>query len=850
MKYSKIAASLALTLFSASTLAAGPLFINEKTMEPYKWDTSKGPIPVWTDGGPIYPTKDGGEAQAYTVDYDGTVFLSIEQANLITAKAIAEWTNVETSTFQMEIKGTIESQIGIADVNETNVDEVYYVENGYGFWVNYDTDGQILEQYFGVPRDAVLGIAFPEWANEETGEITEATALMNGWFVDDTDTQGDMIAGVFTHEFGHAINMSHSQANGHLYYIANYVNPQFDGVPGCEGVNTYKNNQWEGALANPQWLETMFPYINPRSSAGTEQATVNIKDDIVNISDLYPTPAYKAEYGSISGTLYTKEGVEFSGINLVARNLDNPYEDVITQQAGNMTQGMVGPDGKFTINGLTPGGRYVLYIESIKAGGYPTEPTPVLSVQEYWNEGESSSPSQDNNCAFTEIIVEAGQTKELEMHFNGYTDGIQYTPLVNATVIDHSKNGKQALGTINEYLFMYDSTKKEVINFPQDINGVPMISAANTAMNKTATKAVGVSDFNASGIKTPAVWHINNQKITPLEDVSNGTCNINTASGRSSASIWGLDGKGEFAVGTSQLPLNGENECLTLSDRTIGVPTVWSTITGKAKLLNEELKYVDASWGNSKDVILMDGDQEGRRTIWVRADRISEDSSVITGTTNNFGQVAWVNGKLRDTYTEFGAYGTSVISADGQFVGFGTQREGFKIWNTKTDEVTNIGGLVHCEDVPLLDRVGNNYCDLYPKEMLWNSFGKYSLLLAMDANDDLSLISVRSGTVRTGITGGFYLEGAGWMSTGKFFAKQGVAEAQSLMMDSPFGISANGSEIYGGIAGARITFDVDADRAYVCESGQDVELSFPKQVIQAVKKGAEFGRCAHLNDQF
>ncbi len=220
---------------SSAALAGGPLYIHEPTMQPYKWDTSKGAIPVYTDGGPVIKNKDGVDVQTFTVlekglvfnlDItlpDGTVipagtvldrdytFLSIAQANAITAKAVGEWSAVETSTFEMSVQGTIEQQIGIKDVNQTNVDQIYSAVNGYGFWVNYDTDGQILEQYFGVPRSQVLGIAFPEWADEETGEILEATALMNGWYVGIDDTEGEMIAGVFTHEFGHALNMSHSQ---------------------------------------------------------------------------------------------------------------------------------------------------------------------------------------------------------------------------------------------------------------------------------------------------------------------------------------------------------------------------------------------------------------------------------------------------------------------------------------------------------------------------------------------------------------------------------------------------------------------------------------------------------------
>jgi hypothetical protein len=51
-----------------------------------------------------------------------------------------------------------------------------------------------------------------------------------------------------------------------------------------------------------------------------------------------------------------------------------------------------------------------------------------------------------------------------------------------------------------------------------------------------------------------------------------------------------------------------------------------------------------------------------------------------------------------------------------------------------------------------------------------------------------------------------------------------------------------------GLAGATITFDVDMNKAFVCKDGVDQEVSFPKQLIAEVKAGAEFGRCAHLND--
>ncbi|WP_338593243.1 hypothetical protein VXM60_09795 [Shewanella khirikhana] len=817
MKSTKIATAVSLAMLAGSAFAGGPLYIHDKTMQPYKWDTTKGAIPVYTDGGPVVPTKDGGTAQAFTIDYDGTAFLTIEQANKVTADAVAEWTNVATSTFAMTVQGTIAEKTGIADVNETNVDQIYNAENGYGFWVNYDTDGQILEQYFGIPRNQVLGIAFPEWANEETGEITEATALMNGWFVDVSDTEGKQVGGVFTHEFGHAINMSHSQANGHLTYMSAAYRPQYDGVPGCAGVNTYTS----ASQIAPDTIETMFPFINVRGAQGANQHTVNIKDDIVNISDLYPTPDYKASYGSISGTLYTKEGIEYSGVNMVARNLDNPLYDVITQQSGNLTQGKVGPDGKFVINGLTPGGRYVLYIESINAGGYPTRQTAIVSEPEYWNDGESANPATDNACAVTPIVVAGGETKEVSMYFNGYTDGIQYTPLVQAFITDLSKNGKQGMGQAGTTPFLYDSTKKAVFELHPAGAAVQVGSAA---MNKNATKASVMADFTGNGIGEAAIWDLNSNKLTPIGDLNGNTCGGSGQSGTNSSYPWDMDDTGDTVVGTGYIDVDGNGSCQSSGKGEV-VPFKWTKKGGMKQLPYELPGFVQ----------------------WVRADRVSGNGETVTGTNSGYKQVAWVNGEFVDTYSRFGARDSSAISRDGKRIAFGSS-EGVKVWNTATDEMEMLGSLRWCEQVPFNHFFYGDLCAQgYTHEMLVPLVGVPPMVL-LDATDDLSMISVRAGGFFTGFMGGLYIDGMGWISLEQFFGKQGVVEASQITMDNPFALSANGSEMMGGLAGATITFAVDQNKAFVCDNGTDRELSFPKQVVQAVQAGAEFGRCAHIND--
>ncbi|MEJ2256445.1 MAG: matrixin family metalloprotease, partial [Woeseiaceae bacterium] len=306
MKASAIKYTAVLAMLAGTAHAAGPLYTTDTNPPvPLKWDMSNGPIPVYTDGG-----------DAFAFDYDGvTPFITVERANEITQFAFDQWNDVATSTFEAQIAGTIESQTGIADVTGANAEQIYFVENGYGFWVNFDTDGSILEEYFGVSRDAVLGIAFPEFS-DGNGNIIEATAVLNGWYVSEDDIDGNWVAGVFSHEFGHAINLSHSQVNGPMVYNSYTYAPRYPGVPGCGLDPVYR---WDyppnvAGRADPNWIETMYPFINSIAESGAAQSTVDHPDDQAAISNLYPTGDYLATTGSISGTLRLKDGTtEYSG---------------------------------------------------------------------------------------------------------------------------------------------------------------------------------------------------------------------------------------------------------------------------------------------------------------------------------------------------------------------------------------------------------------------------------------------------------------------------------------------------------------------------------------------------------
>ena len=83
----RIAYVVSLLLAAASMAeAAGPLLTTDKpgNPQPLRWDTTQGPIKVYTDIGD------------FAYQSDGTVFLNNDQADRITAFALTQWSNVAT----------------------------------------------------------------------------------------------------------------------------------------------------------------------------------------------------------------------------------------------------------------------------------------------------------------------------------------------------------------------------------------------------------------------------------------------------------------------------------------------------------------------------------------------------------------------------------------------------------------------------------------------------------------------------------------------------------------------------------------------------------------------------------
>ena len=813
---------LALLLASGSAQAAGPLYtyVDNGVVKPFLWDTSRGTVPVWTDGG-----------GAFTYDVDGvTPFITIERANEITAFAVKQWSDVPTSTFSAAIAGTIESQTGIADVTGANATEMYGVERGYGLWVNYDTDGSILEEYFGVSRNSVLGIAFPEFA-DVNGHITEAKAVLNGWFVDVKDTNGDMVAGVFTHEFGHAINLSHSQVNGYIAYSSQSYAPIYQGVPGC-GLTPYL--RWSSPAstpnrADPAWIETMYPFIDTLTvrqgdgkNAGREQSTVDTADDVAGISNLYPTPEYLSSRGSITGVLRLKDGrTEYSGINVIARNVANPMVDAVSAMSGDQTQGQLGPDGRFTLRNLTPDAQYQVYIEEIVAGGYPTTPMRLLSEQEYWNAAEGTDPATDLACDATSITAEAGVTQTADIYLNGYQQGVQFTPIVEAFLTDLSKDGRKSAGVANTTAFLWDVDKGFTV-LPSGL------LANNGSMTRNGQKMLVNADLDGNGISSAVLWS-QNGAVLDLGSLNGDTCGGSGSIGKSSSYGWAVDDSGKTAVGTAYVDTNGDGSCQS-SFRGEILPFIWTPQQGM----------------HSLDTSTMDL----TKVQYIRAHAISGNGRVVLGQAGTSVPVAWVDdGKLIDLKALFGAnLGSYASSFDGSKVPVqtvnGRNPGEVVLWNAVAKgpaTSTGIGAPKWCKDVPYL-QFGTNLCTIYDGDYIESQVGAPQVTLS-DMNDDGSVLVARTGSFRTGFAGVLWIQDIGWMTWPEFFRKQGVVEASKVPFDNPMSISASGREVVGGIAGASFSWYVDIDQVFVCENGQSVQTGFPNGLRDKIAEGAQFGRC-------
>lgn len=365
-----------------------------------------GPLAVFSPGQP-YLWVNGGVGIPFHPDLGGLGPQSNAQAVAQTAAAFGAWAAVPSARATYTNAGAL-----AVDVDETNFGPYLNPTAPDGLSaIVYDEDGAIFELLFGADS-GVLGFAGPEWLDTVDGTIVEGVAFMNGGSLLGEDAfPVDEMTSVQVHEFGHYSNLAHTVVNGQVA-LGDTTGPTPD--------DTFPP---PATLAGR--VETMYPFLFVNGGQATPHP-----DDVAMLSHLYPEPTFAATTAAISGRILGPNGVTpITGVNVIARNVANPYDDAVSAISSDFTTDY-SPDaplvGTYTLRGLTPGASYAVFVDQILEGGFSTPPRiPLPGVEEFYNAGgESADAGTDDPGEFAAVAAAAGGTAGgVDVVFNRVTPG-------------------------------------------------------------------------------------------------------------------------------------------------------------------------------------------------------------------------------------------------------------------------------------------------------------------------------------------------------------------------------------------------------------------------------------------
>ena len=261
------------------------------------------------------------------------------------------------------------------------------------------------------------------------------------------------------------------------------------------------------------------------------------------LSSLYPAANYAKTTGTLKGRIVAKDGAsELTGINVIARRVDQGNRmDAMSRISGDLTQGLLGPDGSFTMTGLVPGASYVVYIDQLADGGFSTPKAILLGPEEYWNANESGDATRDDACVATPIVVQPGEVREIQITVNGIDRAPQFTYIPYVLVSSVSDNGKKVVGVYGAFespMWLWDK-KGGTTN----LGGSGFI-AAISGDGKVVGGSVGVDVNTPDGPmyqERAAVWTKQNGWTSIAEQFE--------GCGGSHSNVFDLSGDGSTAVG-------------------------------------------------------------------------------------------------------------------------------------------------------------------------------------------------------------------------------------------------------------------------------------------------------------
>ena len=358
---------------------------------------ASGPLAKCSDGVP-YLWPNGGQNIVWNADLGNLGALTKVQADAFVANSFQAWQDVPTATISY-----VQGPNLAVDVDETNFEPFLDAPAPDGLSaIVYDNTGAIFELLFG-PDSGVLGFSGPEFGDPATCTITEGLAFLNGPEFNPADPNTAL--SIMVHEFGHFSNLAHSQTNGGILLGIAVGTPE----PSGPAPNNTFGAPTVADFVNNGYLETMYPFFfGPQFGEPTPG-----RDDISSISRLYPAPGYFATSAAVSGSIFSPNGTtRLSGINVIARNVANPFLDAVSAISGDFTDetdpAVSAVVGTYKFTGLTPGAQYAVYVDGILQGGFSTEPRNLPGPEEFASGAAESNADPTNT--FSPVVAAAGTT--------------------------------------------------------------------------------------------------------------------------------------------------------------------------------------------------------------------------------------------------------------------------------------------------------------------------------------------------------------------------------------------------------------------------------------------------------
>ncbi|HVR75003.1 MAG TPA: zinc-dependent metalloprotease [Planctomycetota bacterium] len=366
-------------------------------------------------GGPLLIGKDGvprrwRSTSPVVLNLDPGSLGSIQNSTAIIEHAVREWTSIETSSLRVVIGAPLSSDIeGLTEKEFNN----FVGKNDGTNPLIFDSTGEMFDVIYG-PKSGVIGVAGPSLILTADGTIIKGFAMFNGEKA--SPQNAEIFKAAVTHELGHMLNLDHAQINGIRIGVP---------LPGFEGT------------ASGEDVATMFPVLIQTTSSQHPMATLH-RDDRAALSALYPAASFAAGTASIFGHVLDVDGATpLSGINVIARNVSDPFRDCISYVSGHLAAGQDDPEptalAAFELKGLTPNAPYKVYIEEVAiffTGGARVGPLdPPLNVDttqtaaflEFWNGvNESAENPPDDPTDANELRIAAGAAAvRIDFIFNG-----------------------------------------------------------------------------------------------------------------------------------------------------------------------------------------------------------------------------------------------------------------------------------------------------------------------------------------------------------------------------------------------------------------------------------------------